>query len=161
MPYEKKRWTHRFDTVAANTSTSWSSNSWRDVERIQGVTNYIRKLKDIRAHICISAEDPTSTQGDFEDCTVMFAWLYKEQSLGSSVVSTEDSQAVWRPQIVPFISSKDFVTTTQAHRMTMRWPRITIPENYELNLVISATAKFDVALHYNVGMHWMEQRTSM
>lgn len=162
MPYpEKKRWTHRYDTANGSLATTWSASSWRVLEDISGATNFIRKIRGLRAHLALAMEDPAANQGDFEEGVWMFALAYRESSLGASVISVEDTQAIWRPQIVPFVTAKDFVTSSQSHRLTLRWSKLTIPENYTLSVVVSATTVNPSTVHYALAMHWLEQREAM
>jgi len=162
LPYpEKKRWTHRFDTNSGSLATTWSANSWRSLDEISGATNQIRKIRGLKAHIALAAEDPSSAQNDFEENVWMFAMIYRESSLGASVISVEDTQAVWRPQIIPMVVAKDFVSSAQSARFTLRWSKLTIPENYTFGVYVSATAKNTTAVHYSLGMHWLEQRSAM
>jgi len=162
LPYpEKKRWTHKFDTNTGSLSTSWSANSWRSLDDISGATNQIRKIRGLKAHIALAAEDPGSSQNDFEEAAWMFSLIYRESSLGTSVISTEDTQLVWRPMIVPFVVAKDFVTNSQSARFTLRWSKLTIPENYSLTVAVSATIQNPVTVHYSLAMHWLEQRSAM
>jgi len=162
LPYpEKKRWTHRYDTNSGTLADTWSANSWRSLDDISGATNQIRKIRGLKAHFALAAEDPSSTQGDYEESSWMFALIYRESSLGTSVISVEDTQLVWRPVIVPMISAKDWVTASQSARFTLRWSKLTIPENYSLSVCVSATAKNQFDVHYSLGMHWLEQRDDM
>jgi len=162
LPYpEKKRWTHRYDTNSGSLATTWSANSWRSLDDISGSTNQIRKIRGLKAHIALAAEDPSSSQNDFEENAWLFSLIYRESSLGTSVISVEDTQLVWRPVIIPMVVAKDFVTNSQSARFTLRWSKLTIPENYSLSVCVSATAKNVTTVHYTLAMHWLEQRSAM
>jgi len=162
LPYpEKKRWTHRYDSGGGSLASSWSANSWRSLDDISGATNQIRKIRGLRVHMALAMEDPGSGDSDFEEGAWIFALIYRESSLGTSVISIEDTQSVWRPMIIPFVSAKDFLTNSQAHRFTLRWSKLTIPENYSLTVAVSATAHNPLDVHYAYAMHWLEQRSAM
>jgi len=162
LPYpEKKRWTHRYDTNAGSLQNTWSANSWRSLDDISGATNQIRKIRGLKAHIALGVEDPGSSDGEFESGSWMFALIYRESSLGTSVISVEDTQLVWRPVIIPFVSPKEYVSNSQSARFTLRWSKLTIPENYTLSVCVSATAQNPLDAHYSLAMHWLEQRSAM
>ena len=154
----RKRWTHRFDGAEGNIPSTATTGSFRDLEKIDGVTNYLRTLKDLKFNISMAMEVPTS--GGTDECRGVLGLIYREKSLGATEVSYEDTQAFWRPVPWTMVGPESTSNGTIAFRTTIRWNRITIPENYTLAFVVLPFHQ-DSDVHYSLQAHWLEARKSM